>query len=81
MNYKKIAGSLFLTAFVVGLNITGVAPVLGMIKEQYGNYGMQGIQFLQTLPYVLLTAGSAKRKLLSQGCFSLEFSVYFPALV
>lgn len=58
MNYKKIAGSLFLTAFVVGLNITGVAPVLGMIKEQYGNYGMQGIQFLQTLPYVLLTAGS-----------------------
>lgn len=58
MNYKKIAGSLFQTAFVVGLNITGVAPVLGMIKEQYGNYGMQGIQFLQTLPYVLLTAGS-----------------------
>lgn len=90
MKYKKIACSLFLTAFTVGLNITGVAPVLGMIKEQYGNHGMQGIQFLQTLPYVLLTAGSlmvgwltarySKKKIAVAGMFMIGIFGMLPCL-
>lgn len=55
---KKIAVSVFAVAFAFGLNITGISPVLGTLSEKYQEYGTSTIQLLQTLPYLLLIAGS-----------------------
>lgn len=54
----KAAVSIFLIAFAFGLNITGLSPILGALNEKYHQYGTGMVQFLQTLPYLLLMLGS-----------------------
>lgn len=58
MNHKKIAVSIFLIAFAFGLNITGIMPILGILNKLYAARGTSAVQLLQTLPYLLLMAGS-----------------------
>ncbi len=55
---KKVAVSIFLTAFAFGLNIVGISPVLAVINTKYQGYGTSAIQLLQTIPYLLLMVGS-----------------------
>lgn len=55
---KKTAVSVFLIAFAVGLNITGISPILGVLNEKYHNYGTSMVQLLHTLPYFMMTIGS-----------------------
>lgn len=55
---KRIAVSIFIIAFVFGLNITGISPVLGILSEKYQKYGTSMVQLLQTMPYLLLMVGS-----------------------
>ncbi len=55
---KKVAVSIFLTAFAFGLNIVGISPVLAVINSKYQGYGTSAIQLLQTIPYLLLMVGS-----------------------
>ncbi|MCR5778209.1 MAG: MFS transporter [Lachnospiraceae bacterium] len=54
----KVAISVFLIAFAFGLNITGIAPILGILKDKYSDHGTSAVQLLQTLPYILLMGGS-----------------------
>lgn len=54
----KVAISVFLIAFAFGLNITGIAPILGILGEKYSSHGTSAVQLLQTLPYILLMGGS-----------------------
>lgn len=55
---KKITVSIILIAFACGLNITGISPILGVLSEEYAKYGGETIRLLQTLPYLLVMAGS-----------------------
>ena len=55
---KRVALAVFLTAFTFGLNITGIVPVLADLSERYAEQGSSAMQMLQTLPYLLLMAGS-----------------------
>lgn len=55
---KRVAVAVFLTAFTFGLNITGIVPVLADLSEKYSEQGSSAMQMLQTLPYLLLMAGS-----------------------
>lgn len=54
----KIAVSVFAAAFLLGLNITGIMPVLGLVRERYSSYSTGTIQLLQTVSYALLLVGS-----------------------
>lgn len=54
----RIAVCVFISAFALGLNITGVLPVLGVLNEKYSRYGTGMVQLLQTVQYLLLMAGS-----------------------
>ena len=65
----KVTVSVFVIAFMVGLNIVGVMPVLGMIAEKYPSYSMATVQLLQTVPYALLIVGS-----LLIGMLTMHFS-------
>lgn len=58
VNKKKVAVSIFFTAFAFGLNIVGISPVLGIINEKYQQYGTSAIQLLQTIQYMLIMVGS-----------------------
>lgn len=58
VNKKKVAVSIFFTAFAFGLNIVGISPVLGVINEKYQQYGTSVIQLLQTIQYLLIMVGS-----------------------
>ena len=76
---KKIAASIFITAFAFGLNITGISPVLGELNERYHEYGTSTVQLLQTISYLLLIVGSflvgwlttktSKKKIIMAGLF------------
>ena len=67
---KKIAISIFLIAFISGLNVTGIVPVLGILNSKYETQATEGIQILQTLPYVLIMIGS-----LLVGFFATKLSI------
>lgn len=54
----KITVCVFVIAFMIGLNIVGVMPVLGMISEKYTGYSTGTLQLLQTANYALLMVGS-----------------------
>ena len=54
----RIGGSVFLIAFSIGLNLVGVAPILGVLNEVYAGKGTGLIQMLQTIPYLTLMLGS-----------------------
>lgn len=54
----RIAVSVFIAAFALGLNITGILPVLGVLNEKYREYGTSMVQLLQTVQYLLLIVGS-----------------------
>ena len=54
----KVGISVFFLAMAFGLNITGVVPVLSMIRERYSSQSTGVVQLMQTLPYALLTVGS-----------------------
>ncbi len=54
----RIGGSVFLIAFSIGLNLVGVAPILGVLNEVYAGKGTSLIQMLQTIPYLTLMLGS-----------------------
>ena len=58
VNKKKVAVSIFFTAFAFGLNIVGISPVLGVINEKYQQYCTSVIQLLQTIQYLLIMVGS-----------------------
>lgn len=45
-------------AFVTGLNIVGIMPVLNMISEKYPEQSTSTVQLLQTIHYALLLIGS-----------------------
>ena len=49
--------SVFTIAFVLGLNIAGIAPILGLLNEQF-EQGTSGIQLLQTISQVLVMVGA-----------------------
>lgn len=53
----KIKISVFTIAFVLGLNIAGIAPILGLLNEQF-EQGTSGIQLLQTISQILVMAGA-----------------------
>lgn len=55
---NRIGLSIFLIAFAFGLNITGIAPILGVLNQLYESKGTSAVQLLQTLPYGLLMVGS-----------------------
>jgi Arabinose efflux permease len=55
---NSIKISIFSIAFVLGLNITGVAPILGMLDIAFKEEGANAIQTLQTVPYFLLMVAS-----------------------
>lgn len=57
-NNKRVTLSVFLIAFAFGLSITGIAPILGILKTEYATYGTDSVQILQTLHYLLLMVGS-----------------------
>lgn len=65
----KVGSSVFLIAFALGLNVTGVTPILGELNDKYQNIDTSIIQLLQTLPNLLIMAGS-----LMVGWLSLRFS-------
>ena len=87
----KIAISIFVNAFVFGLQITGVMPVLNLISEKYPQYSTGIIQLLQTIPYALLIAGSlsigwlttvvTKKKLVMAGLAVVGITGAFPFFV
>lgn len=58
MKNQKVSIAVFLVAYALGLQITGVTPILGVLNEKYQSYGMSVVQILQTLPYALLMVGS-----------------------
>lgn len=69
MKNRKIAGAILLIAFTFGFNITGIAPILGVLNIRYAAHGTSGVQLLQTIPYALLMVGS-----LMIGWLTLHFS-------
>lgn len=87
---KRIALSVFITAFAFGLNITGISPILGTLNEKYREYGTSTVQLLQTLPYLLLIAGSllvgwlttkiSKKKITLAGLFIIGICGVAPLL-
>lgn len=54
---NKIKISVFIIAFVLGLNIAGIAPILGILNEKF-TQGTSGIQLLQTISQVLTMVGA-----------------------
>ena len=87
----KIAIAIFVNAFVLGLNITGIMPVLSMVSERYAGISTGMIQLLQTLPYALLMVGSfvvgnltmrfSKKKIVLAGLIIVGFFGTLPALL
>lgn len=55
---KRTAVSVFLIALAIGLNVTGLSPILGVLDEKYQKYGTSMVQLLHTLPYFMATIGS-----------------------
>lgn len=55
---KSINISIFAIAFVLGLNITGVAPILGLLDKAFNEEGSNAVQTLQTVTYFLLMVAS-----------------------
>ena len=54
----SVAAIVMMMAFVIGLNITGIVPVLSLVSEKYADKSTSTIQLLQTIPYALLIVGS-----------------------
>lgn len=85
---KKTAISIFFIAVAVGLNITGILPVLGVLNEEYQEYGTRTVQLLQTIPYLFLMIGSlqvgwwttrvSKKKIVLFGLLIIGFSGTIP---
>jgi MFS family permease len=67
---KKVASCVLIIAFVIGFNIVGITPILGILNERYQALPTSSIQFLQTLPYAFLMVGS-----LSVGWFTIHISI------
>lgn len=88
MKINRVAVSVFFIAFAVGLNITGISPVLGIVNEKYQQYGTSVVQLLHTLPYLLLMLGSllvgwwtakaSKKKIVSLGLLIIGFCGVLP---
>lgn len=88
---RKVAISVFITAFAFGLNITGISPVLGILNEKYQQYGTSMVQLLQTLPYLLLIVGSlmigwlttkfSKKKIIVFGLLLIGICGIFPFFI
>ena len=87
----KIAITIFAMAFVLGLNITGIMPVLSLVSEKYASYSTSQIQMLQTVHYALMMAGSlsigylttrfSKKKIVLAGLLIVGLTGVFPAFV
>ncbi|AQR97193.1 MFS transporter [Clostridium saccharoperbutylacetonicum] len=88
---NSIKISIFSIAFVLGLNITGVAPILGMLDVAFKEEGANAVQTLQTIPYFLLMVASilvgwlvtkiSKRKIVSIGLLLIAFVGTSPLLI
>lgn len=88
---KNIKISIFSIAFALGLNITGVAPILGLLDKSFKEQGSNAVQTLQTMPYFLLMIGSiivgwlvtkiSKKKLVLGGLILIAFIGTSPLIV
>lgn len=58
INNINIKVSVFSIAFTLGLNLSGVAPILGLLDNAFKDKGDNAVQMLQTLPYFLLMTAS-----------------------
>ncbi|MBR0086984.1 MAG: MFS transporter [Lachnospiraceae bacterium] len=54
----KVGISIFAIAMAFGLNITGIVPVLNLVRERYSDQSTSVVQLMQTLPYAFLMVGS-----------------------
>ncbi|MBQ1312859.1 MAG: MFS transporter [Blautia sp.] len=78
-------------AFVLGLNITGIMPILSLVSEKYASYSTSQIQMLQTVHYALMMAGSlsigylttrfTKKKIVLAGLLIVGLTGVFPTFV
>ena len=50
--------TILLIAFSLGLNVTGVAPILGVLKAEYAHYGTTMVQLLQSVTYFTIIIGA-----------------------
>ena len=57
-NKTRTKITIFFLAFSLGLNVTGVAPILGVLKTQYAHYGTTMVQLLQSVTYVTIIVGA-----------------------
>lgn len=88
---KNIKISVFSIAFVLGLNLAGVAPILGLLDKAFKEEGPNAIQTLQTVPYFLLMVASifvgwlvtkiSKKKLVLGGFILIAFIGTSPFIV
>lgn len=91
MKTKSIKISIFSIAFVLGLNIAGIAPILGLLDKAFKEEGSNAVQTLQTVPYFLLMVASifvgwlvtkiSKRKLVLGGFIFIAFVGTSPLIV
>ncbi len=91
VNKKSIKISVFSIAFVLGLNIAGVSPILGLLDKVFKEEGANAVQTLQTMPYFLLMVASifvgwlvtkiSKRKLVLGGLIIIAFVGTSPLIV
>jgi predicted MFS family arabinose efflux permease len=91
MSKTNLKISLFSIAFALGLNITGVAPVLGLLSETFEGEGANAIQTLQTIPNLSLMVASilvgwlatkiSKKKLVLGGLLLVAFIGSSPFIV
>lgn len=88
---KNIKISVFSIAFVLGLNLAGVAPILGLLDKAFKEEGSNAVQTLQTAPYFLLMIASifvgwlvtkiSKKKLVLGGFILIAFIGTSPLIV
>ncbi len=57
-NKMKTRITVLLIAFSLGLNVTGVAPILGVLKAEYAHYGTTMVQLLQSITYFTIIIGA-----------------------
>lgn len=90
-NKKNIKISVFSIAFALGLNLSGVSPILGLLDNTFKEEGSNAVQTLQTVPYFLLMIASivvgwlvtkiSKKKLVLGGLILIAFIGTSPFIV
>ncbi|BCZ44993.1 MFS transporter [Clostridium gelidum] len=91
INNIRIKICVFSIAFTLGLNLSGVAPILGVLDNVFKEKGANTVQALQTLPYFLLMIASivvgwlvtriSKKRLVLGGLIFIAFIGTSPFIV